>query len=214
MSSRRKSSKLVRGATTRPAPTRTAKPYVLIVCEGGKTEPNYFHAWRKKLHLPPNLIEIVPGNVCGSNPINIVRHAKQRHDELKKDIGGDIIVWCVFDRDTHDHDNFHNAMKMATDNGFDIALSNPRFELWYLLHFKDQTREIDGDKAHSALKKYLKDYDKNADVFDRVQARTKLAAQRAVKLRKFHKDAFREQTSNPSTKVDLLVKKLQSISRM
>jgi len=44
-------------------------------------------------------------------------------------------VWCVFDVD--DHPRVADARQMAADNGIELAISNPCFELWLLLHFRD-----------------------------------------------------------------------------
>ncbi len=56
-------------------------PYdkVLIVCEGEKTEPNYFRELRDFYRL--NSANIAISGDCGSAPINIVERAKQLYRE-------------------------------------------------------------------------------------------------------------------------------------
>ena len=49
----------------------------------------------------------------------------------------------MFDRDVHH--KYADAIKMANDNGFRLAISNPCLELWFLLHFHDQTAWIHRD---------------------------------------------------------------------
>ena len=44
-------------------------------------------------------------------------------------------VWCVFDVD--EHPQIADARQMARANGIELAISNPCFELWLLLHFRD-----------------------------------------------------------------------------
>jgi hypothetical protein len=44
-------------------------------------------------------------------------------------------VWCVFDIDSHP--NVEDALQMARDNGIHLAISNPCFELWLLLHLRE-----------------------------------------------------------------------------
>jgi hypothetical protein len=50
-------------------------------------------------------------------------------------------IWCVFDRD--EHPNFASAVDLAAHHGIRLAMSNPCIELWFLLHFEDQTAFID-----------------------------------------------------------------------
>ena len=72
-------------------------PYdkVLIVCEGEKTEPNYFLELRDHYRLHTANIEICSD--CGSAPINVVERAKQiyRH-EHRTGMPVDR-VYCVFE---------------------------------------------------------------------------------------------------------------------
>ena len=134
-------------ALRRPAPHRAPRPFVLIVCEGAKTEPQYFDGFRKAKRLSRGLIEIVPGSESGTNPKSIVEHAKARRAEATKreNIEFDE-VWCVFDRDEHEW--FAEAMEQARANHMRVALSNPSFELWLLLHFEYCSKPL---KRSSAL---------------------------------------------------------------
>ena len=73
-------------------------PYdvVLIVCEGKKTEPNYFSGLRRELRLSNVNIKIL-NKTIGSDPLSVVNSAIA---EFKKDQGYDMI-YCVFDKDKH-----------------------------------------------------------------------------------------------------------------
>jgi RloB-like protein len=53
-------------------------------------------------------------------------------------------VWLVFDLDDTPHSIFDNAIASAVSkrNRFLCAWSNPQFELWLLLHFKNITTPI------------------------------------------------------------------------
>ncbi len=50
-------------------------------------------------------------------------------------------VWCVFDVDEHPY--LAEAQQQARDNGISVAVSNPCFELWALLHFQEQRGHIE-----------------------------------------------------------------------
>ena len=50
-------------------------------------------------------------------------------------------IWCVFDVDAHP--NVNSAVAEARDAGIEVAVSNPCFELWLVLHLEDQTAHVD-----------------------------------------------------------------------
>jgi len=105
--------------------TRKVRQRFLIVCEGEKTEPNYFNSFR----VPKDVIQIEVKGV-GENPSKLVESAK----DLKKQEDYDQ-VWCVFDRDNWLPQDFNNAIQNAENQNFNVAYSNEAFELWYVLHF-------------------------------------------------------------------------------
>lgn len=90
---------------------------ILIVCEGEKTEVNYFEAIRKEKRLPTADIEIVPSDY-GTAPQQIVDYAVDFF--LKKNKIYDRI-YVVFDRD--DHATYFNALASAAskDNQLKIG---------------------------------------------------------------------------------------------
>ena len=96
----------------------------LIVCEGAKTEPNYFLGFP----IPPDSIVDVEG--VGMNTVRVVREAMRLRKEKKYDQ-----VWAVFDRDNFPAENFNAALELAQQQGIRVAYSNEAFELWYVLHF-------------------------------------------------------------------------------
>jgi hypothetical protein len=53
--------------------------------------------------------------------------------------------WCVFDIDEHPH--VDQALQLAVSSQISIAVSNPCIELWFLLHFQDQTADLHRHKA-------------------------------------------------------------------
>jgi hypothetical protein len=63
---------------------------VLLVCEGAKTEPLYFHALRKAL----NLTSVTIQNTRGTDPVTIVTHAINEMERTDYDRG-----FCIFDGD-------------------------------------------------------------------------------------------------------------------
>ncbi len=89
-----------RGYSPRKVNTREVRQRFLIVCEGEKTEPNYFRSF----HVPKNVAEIdVKG--LGENPSKLVNSAKELKQQEEYDQ-----VWCVFDRDAWTPEDFNNAI--------------------------------------------------------------------------------------------------------
>ena len=67
-----KNKRNTRGYSSRKVETREVRQSFLIVCEGEKTEPNYFRSFR----VPKNVVEIdVQG--LGENPSKLVKSGKR-----------------------------------------------------------------------------------------------------------------------------------------
>jgi hypothetical protein len=145
----------------RRKPQREPRHRILVVCEGLRTEPNYFNALRVKVRAVVEL-EIEPG---GATPKRLVERAvtMQKKAELEARSQGDRFlrydeVWCVFDIDEHPY--LGEARQQAQAHGIGLAISNPCFELWALLHFQEQSAFIQRRAARARLKKHLPDYEK------------------------------------------------------
>lgn len=134
--------------------TRPENKLFLIVSEGEKTEPFYFEALAKAVRL--NQVEVV---TCGlgdntQSLVNRVAKAKKQK-EKKRDCKFDE-TWVLFDQDSFEKDRFDNAIFSAQKKGYQVGWSNECFELWYLLHFRDQQTAIDRDAIFSAILPHLK----------------------------------------------------------
>ena len=110
---------------------------VLIVCEGSKTEPNYF----KSFHMMENsggLVFDITNGGGGINTTQVVEKAKELRDKAVSAGKPYDVTWAVFDKDSFDADKFDNAIKMAKSNDIRCAWSNEAFELWYIYHFANR----------------------------------------------------------------------------
>ncbi|MCG8922926.1 RloB domain-containing protein [Lentzea sp. CC55] len=162
---------------------RALRPgHVLVVCGGQRTEPDYF----KGLARARGARLKVKSKV--DSPENLVRYAAAvfTPDEYEG-------VWCVVDADEFDIDTARVAAARAEVG---LAVSEPCFELWLLLHFADHRAHIANGKAACALlAKHVPGYAKKLDypVFD---AGVETAVERAEALGE----------GNPATGVWRLVK--------
>jgi hypothetical protein len=195
----------------RRRPSRDPLPRILIVCEGTRTEPGYFQQLR---HVERILIdlEISPGGV----PITLVKRAAElkRTAEKAADSSEDEnlrydYVWCVFDID--EHPGVSEAKQQARDNGIELAISNPCFELWVLLHFRDQRAHIGRAVVQRDCGKYLPGYEKDVP-FAKLRPKYEDAVRRATALDAWQQNR-RCEGSNPSTGIHKLTEKLRSFGR-
>lgn len=133
---------------------------ILIVCEGEKTEPNYFKSFDRI-----NRGGVVYDIQCDGgriNTIQVVNKAIQLRDKAIRENNPYDSVWAVFDRDSFTAKDFNAAIQKAESNGIRCAWSNEAFELWYVFHFVNRVtpmRRKDYEKAISEfISKHLKGY--------------------------------------------------------
>jgi RloB-like protein len=122
----------------------------------------------------------------------------QRYDE----------VWCVFDIDDHPH--IDDAKQQARDNGIKLAVSNPCFELWVLLHFQDQRAHISRAQLRAACRRHLPGYQKELPT-ETLNPLYDQAATRARDLDTWQQEQGR-QDANPSTGVYKLTEAIRGFN--
>ncbi|WP_153819652.1 RloB domain-containing protein [Polyangium spumosum] len=197
----------------RHKPKREPKHRILIVAEGKATERHYFSAFRQKVKNP--LVHVEVARETGV-PVTVVEIAKRERDiaaqRAKEEKDENLLwneVWAVIDVD--EHPNLEAAQKAATESSIRMAVSNPCFELWLLLHFQDQRAHIHRHKAQSMMRQHLPDYDKVLDgkSFDRIHAGYEDALRRA---RELAEEAARHGSPgrNPSTGVPALTESIRA----
>jgi hypothetical protein len=189
-----------RGYSLRKVNTREVRTRFLIVCEGKKTEPNYFRSFRVNRDVVE--IDIKPG--LGQQPSQLIKIAE--NENIKGDYDQ---VWCVFDRDNWTANDFNNAIISAKNKGFKVAYSNEAFELWYVLHFeflnaginrKDYVKKLNG----ALSKQYLKN---SETIYDELLNKQDIAIKNAIKLLSQYQSPI-PAINNSSTTVHLLVQEL------
>ncbi|MGA2602197.1 MAG: RloB family protein [Bryobacteraceae bacterium] len=193
----------------RRAAVRSPRPRFLIVCEGTQTEPEYFLETRIRERSVIDL-QVSPGGV----PKTLVERAvamkreaaleaKRKKDEnLKYDQ-----VWCVFDIDEHPF--VPEAKQQARDNGIEVAISNPCFELWALLHFRDQRAHIERGALHHECKQYMPGYEKRLPVSE-IYHLLEDALRRATDLDQWQNSRGCD-GANPSTGVYKIMQRIKEL---
>jgi hypothetical protein len=185
---------------------------ILIVTEGGVTEPEYLYGFARASENARVHIEVVGG---AGVPKTIVESAKERKKAAEKRArreGDDNLsydqVWCVFDIDQHP--NVPDAKQMARDNGIELAISNPCIELWLWLHFADQPGMQHRHTLQRMMKQHVPKYDKHVDYLDYADGYN-TAVQRASRL-DADAEADGDAGRNPTTGVWRLTESIRSNS--
>lgn len=135
----------------RRPPFREPRKRVLIVCEGSKREPDYFRGFCRCVKARLVEIDSVHGapRTLVQHASDVVKAARRRTRREDANLGYDE-VWCVFDVD--EHPGIPDATQQAKANGIRLAISNPCFELWLLIHFRDQNSWVERDRLKSACR--------------------------------------------------------------
>ena len=152
-------------------PSRDAHK-IYIVCEGEGTEPAYF-AFFEGLSSNLQVITIPPTE--GTDPLKLIERAKQvlldDSREYTIDYKQRDTVWFVIDTDTWEKEgkivplrefcSQQNATisqifdEVKPYNAWNVAQSNPCFEIWFYYHFYESKPISDDLDKHVSFKKFV-----------------------------------------------------------
>lgn len=127
---------------------REVKQSFLIVCEGEKTEPDYFKAFRMTAATVKAVGEAMNTMTLVNKAISI-----READKAKKRFYDQ--CWVVFDKDDFPARDFNQAIQYAEKNGIHVAYSNQAFEYWFLLHFNFYSGPIHRNRYKDILEKLI-----------------------------------------------------------
>lgn len=116
--------------------------------------------------------------------------------------------WCVFDIDEHPY--VAQAVELAASSGISVAISNPCIELWFLLHFQDQTAALhrhDAQRRSCELLNCKKS--PTAEALAELVTRYEDARRRAQELDRKHAGDGSPPGSNPSSGAWRLIDRLR-----
>ena len=208
---------------------RRTKPVILIVTEGEKSEPKYFEHFRTRQNNVE--VRVVPNSKNGGKTdyLNLIRKASRicKDDDLSPKSGDS--VWIVADGDVNyqaadaikkKNEALTQARATAEKEAYSLLISNPCFELWYLLHLRYTTAHLpDYDAVKKALEQAgIKDYEKHNDLYERLASETLEAIKRAKRLETHQvENGFALPLgidANPFTEVYRLVEKLSITAQL
>ena len=204
--------------------TKQIQHYFLVICEGEKTEPNYFESLRDS--LPAHVLDVCSFTIQGTgyNTRTLVEKAIKERNKWQADKARKIDkLWIVFDRDSFNAAEFNAAIQIcgAAENT-EAVWTNEAFELWYLLHFDAYTNALSRKQYKEKIEAALKaegagsyTYRKNSkEMFALLEryGNIKQAIQRAKTLHDTYGTRQDFAEHNPCTTVYLMVSELLGLA--
>jgi hypothetical protein len=160
----------------------SAKKTLVVFCEGEKTEPQYLAA-----------------------QLAIDARSRAAAEEAEIDE-----FWCVFDVEwPRNHPGLSDAVRRARENDIHLAITNPCFELWLILHFNDHGAWLDNDAARRLRRGLDGSSDKSLEAA-KYMPLVAAAARRAADLETRHqKNGAILPDDNPSSGMHRLIASIQ-----
>lgn len=161
---------------------RVRKPLILIGCEGkNKTETLYFSNFSSK----ECRIKFASGNSTDPTTMlsDIIKYMQK--EDISKELGDKIFLLIDTDLSEKRIKEIESLENIATKYGIEIITSSPTFEIWFLMHFKTSAIVFNssGD-VKKALKKYIKSYKENMNIYNEIVSKTYKAIENAKKQEK------------------------------
>lgn len=157
---------------------RRYRKLFIIATEGTKTEPQYFSLFNS---LDPVVrVHCLKGGLS-SSPAHILQRMEQFL--IQEELASSDEAWLVIDRDRWTPQQL-NQLHIWTSKSkkHNLALSNPKFEFWLLLHFEEGTGIRSAQDCNDRLERHLPGYDKgiatHAFTIDRIEIAVRRARQR------------------------------------
>ncbi len=167
------------------------KPTFFVFCEG-ESEEAYISFLRRLYRVPIEIYVKTAGNRINQKYIqnSIRQHSNHPKDKL----------FLLYDIDVPGMLEKLRAIKNSN-----LLVSNPCFELWYILHYCNQSAEITAQECVEKFQRICKEYRKgfiSTKLTERLSGDMGKAIQRAKKLTFYQ---------NPSTSVYLIIEELQKV---
>lgn len=188
--------------------TRRPRKTFVVFCEGERTEPEYLDALKRQ----PSVRDVAAVDLRvetghgGSVPRTLVAMAAEARSKAIDEEAEIDEFWCVFDVEwPRNHPGLSEAVQRARVSGIKLAVSNPCFELWLILHFQNHAAWLDNNQARRLRRQLDGSGDKGLNAA-RYMPLTADAARRAADLDKRHlHDGTVFPQDNPSTGMHRIV---------
>lgn len=194
--------------------TRRPRKTFLIFCEGERTEPEYLNALKRQPSVRDVAavdLRVVTGHGRSAPRALAAMAIDARSRAMDEDAEIDEF-WCVFDVEwPENHPGLQDAIEEAGQNSIQVAVSNPCFELWLILHFQDRSAWLDTAEACRLRQRLDRSTDKGIDAA-KYMPLTAVAARRAARLDERHEqNGTRFPEDNPSSGMHRLLAAIEPV---
>lgn len=162
-------------------------PIILIQAEGkNKTEVGYLKSFNNSKNYR---VIFIKSNY--TDPVNMVKNLLENVKKMELNIKDGDRAYCVFDTDfaKNKQEQITSAYDLAnkTKKLIQIIKSNPCIEFWFLLHFKNTSKQFASySDVEKELKKFIPEYEKNKNYFVMLKDKIQVATENAKKIEKKH----------------------------
>jgi len=130
-----------------------------LFTEGAETEPTYFGILQK--NCPQHICIKIAPHKTKSDLLHVLKRAQEFIRKEKPQMKSSEF-WLVVDIDDRTAKQFAPLQKWAKKaNNYYLAISNPKFEYWLLLHFEKGNDVNNSRDCSRRLKKHMPYYEKN-----------------------------------------------------
>ena len=190
--------------------------YHLIICEGTKTEPNYFKSMKEKITKQNRNRLAIEIKGKGKGTTNLLQYAIKKVQKSPNYISN---VWLIYDKDDFTDKSFNEVQEKCIEINkqeetiYNPIWSNESIETWILLHFikfdipisrNNCIKKINQNFAQRNLGKYKKN---DEDLYDKLSPYLSTAIQNAKWLDSKSENKLPSEM-NPCTRVYKLVELL------
>ena len=197
----------------------TSKSVIYVLTEGNTEELYLKHFSSREFN-----VYVEPVDPEHTDAIGIVKFAKEHYIKGAKKINikkGDR-VYCVFDSDPKSNPNISQAfdlIKGSRSKGLRCIFSNPCFEIWFAMHYRNPPYGKNADEMKHIVKELLedkeniKDYKETTDIYDYLKVHQEKALNRAIQLHneqeKVHDSVFSHEC-NPYTNISKFIQHIEA----
>ena len=161
----------------------------------------------REQHADYNIKILIPGHI--TDPSGMQKTILRYWDQYGMDEEKGDVAFIVLDLDCNsEKGRLIRKLEKENDNAR-FVVSNPCFEVWFLLHYRYSTRPYyTSADVIKDLRKYVPDYEKNTDIAVLIANDIEIAMKNAEKLRHHFLDMGAEWPSaacNPCTDVPIII---------
>ncbi|WP_219988817.1 RloB family protein [Leucothrix pacifica] len=143
----------------RPSAQRRYRKLFVLAVEGTVTEPQYFQMFNSEVSIIQ--VKCLKGG-HKSGPFHVLKRMKKYLDDVELRKTDE--AWLVVDKDEWSDSQLNELYQWSASTGqYGLALSNPKFEYWLLLHYEQGKGVSSSRSCTERLNRYIKNYDKGIE---------------------------------------------------